>query len=176
MNELVKMAMVALYPRTATLPGLAELDIDDKVAALRRESTLLFWTGIVFASIVFQLSPILTVRRPWPAAFLSEDELDRHAHGLATHPFYFLRQLINLLKIMGGALWGASPEVRASIHLPAYGVDPKTRRLGIVKSSTLVVPRAPVDALVELGRVELARGRHGHRSVSAEADAPKVAS
>jgi hypothetical protein len=158
-NELVRFAMVAFFPRVDDLPGLAELGVDDKIVTLRRESTALFWTGIVAAAVVFQISPILTVHRPWPAVFLSEEQLDTHAHKLATHPVYLLRQLILLLKLMGGAFWGQSPEVRAFLHLPAYPDDPGTRRVEALVERPVAGPRAPVAPLVQLGRREEERGR-----------------
>jgi hypothetical protein len=128
-NELVRFAMVAFFPRVDPLPGLAELGVDEKIAGLRRESTLLLWTGIVAAAIFFQLSPILTVHRPWPAVLLSEEQLDTHAFKLATHRAYLVRQIVMLLKLMAGIFWGESPEIRAFLHLPAYPPDPGTRRL-----------------------------------------------
>lgn len=163
MNEIVRFALVAFFPRVDDLPGLAELGVDEKIAALRRESTAFFWTGIVAAAIFFQLSPILTVRRPWPAVLLSEDQLDAHAQRLATNPVYLIRQLVVLLKLMGGAFWGASPEIRAFLHLPAYGSDPGTRRVGAAVGRPAQAPRAPVEPLVQLGRREEARGRGAAR-------------
>jgi hypothetical protein len=165
-NEWVRFALVAFYPRVDDLPGLAELGVEDKIAALRRESTLLFWTGIVAAAVFFQLSPILTVRRPVPAVWLTEEQLDAHAYKLATFPVYVIRQLVVLLKLMAGIFWGESKEIRAFLHLPAYGRDPGTRQLG----PGLPPPpegsrRAPTEALVQLGRreEEKRRGlRHDH--------------
>ena len=159
MNELVRFAMVAFYPRQGDLPGLAELGVDDKIEALRRESTLLFWFGIVAAAFFFQVTPILTVRRPVPAAWLSEEQLDAHAHALATHPAYLIRQLIVLLKLMGGTFWGSSPEVRTFLHLPPYPADPGTRRTERMVARPPYPPRAPAPQLVALGRREEERGR-----------------
>jgi hypothetical protein len=167
-NDLIRFAMVAFYPRVGDLPGLAELGVDEKIARLRRESTLLFWTGLVAAAVFFHLSPILTVRRPWPAVFLTEDELDEHAHKLATYPVYLVRQLVVLLKLMAGVFWGESPELRAFLHLPAYGADPGTRRLGHVDPPPPGGPRAPADALVQLGKREESKGRDA-RPVGKEA-------
>jgi hypothetical protein len=158
-NDLVRFAMVAFFPRVDDLPGLAELDVDAQIVALRRDSTRLFWTGIVAAAIFFQLSPILTVYRPWPAVFLTEEQLDQHAHRIATSRVYLIRQTIVLLKLMAGIFWGQSPEIRAFLHLPAYDSDPGTRRIEpvvVVQGST---PRAPVEPLVKLGEREEARGR-----------------
>ena len=161
MNELVRLALVAFFPRVDDLPGLAELGVEAQIVALRRESTLLFWTGIVAASVFFQLSPILTVRRPWPAVFLDDDQLDAHAHALATSRVYLLRQIIVLLKLTAGIFWGQSPEIRATLSLPAYAADPGTRRTEPHPVTPVPGPRAPVAALVQLGRREQDRGR-GH--------------
>jgi hypothetical protein len=161
-NELVRLSMIAFYPKTPELPGLAELGVSEKIATLRRESTVLFWTGIVGASVFFQVSPILTLRRPTFAAFLSEEDLDRHAHAIATYPVYLVRQAVMLLKMIAGIFWGESPEIRTFLHLPAYGEDPKTRRLGSAVVLALPPLRAPVDALVRLGRRELEKGRSPH--------------
>jgi hypothetical protein len=171
-NELVRFAMVAFYPRVGDMPGLAELGVEEKIARLRRESTLLFWTGVVAAAVFFHLSPILTVRRLGPAGLLSEVELDAHANRLATHPSYFVRQIVVLLKLMAGVFWGESPEIRAKMNLPAYGRDPATRRLEArVAPPAVVTPRAPGPALVALGKREVEKGRPGDHVHGLTADA-----
>ena len=162
--ELVRFALSAFFPREGELPGLAELDLDAKIVALRRESTVLFWVGIVAASIFFQITPLLTVRRPVPAALLSEEELDEHAHKLATYPLYGVRQLIVLLKLVAGIFWAQSPELRAFLHLPAYPPDPGTRRTEPHVARPIIGERAPVEPLVTLGRREEKRGRGRGRS------------
>lgn len=159
MNELIRFALVAFFPRVDDLPGLDELGVDEKIAALRRESSLLFWMGVVAASIFFQLTPLLTVRRPWPAVLLSAEQLDAHAHRLATHPVYLIRQLMVLLKLVAGLFWGQSPEVRAYLHLPAYPADPATRRTEPFIGRPVLTERAPAEGLVKLGRREQERGR-----------------
>jgi len=168
-NELVRFALCAFFPREGDLPGLAELGVDDKIATLRRESTGLFWFGLVAAAVFFQLSPILTVYRPWPAVFLTEPQLDRHAYRLGTYPVYVLRQLIVLLKLVAGMFWGESPELRAFLHLPAYGADPGTRRLGPDVAAPGPGPeRAPAETLVQLGKREVERGRKDHGALSVD--------
>lgn len=159
MNDLVRFAMVAFFPRVDDLPGLADLDVDAKIARLRRESTPLLWLGVVAAAVFFQLTPILTVRRPWPAALLTPEELDLHAHRISGHPVYLIRQLIVLLKLTGGLLWGEADEVRAILDLPAYPLDPGTRRTELVVARPVLRARAPVEKLVRLGRREVALGR-----------------
>ena len=159
MNELVRFAMVAFFPRVDDLPGLAELGVEEKIARLRRETTLLFWTGICAAAIFFHLSPILTVHRPLPASLLSEEELDSHAFKLGTHRVYLVRQIVMLLKLMAGVFWGESPEIRAFLHLPAYPADPGTRRVASSVVPQVLLPRAPLPELVQLGLREEQRGR-----------------
>ncbi len=161
-NWLVRFALVAFFPRVDDLPGLAELGVDEKIAALRRESAPLFWVGVVGAAFFFQITPLFTVGRPWPAVFLTGEQLDAHAHRLASTRVYLVRQIIVLLKLMGGIFWGESPEIRAFLHLPAYGSDPATRRTEpVVARPPEGGPRSPAPALVALGRREEERGR-GH--------------
>jgi len=149
----------AFFPRDGDLPGLAELGVDEKIARLRRETTLLFWIGLVGAAVFFQLTPILTVRRPWPAALLTPAELDEHAHRIASSHVYGIRQIIVLLKLVGGIFWGQSDEVRAFLTLPAYPEDPGTRRTARVVSRPVEIERAPSPRLTPLGRREEAKGR-----------------
>lgn len=173
MNDLVRFALIAYFPREGDLPGLAELSVDEKIAALRRESTRLFWIGLVGAALFFQLSPILTVRRPWPAFLLDEEQLDAHAHRLSAHPSYLIRQILVLLKLVGGLFWAQSPEIRAMLALPPYPEDPATRRTEAVVLPSPAEPSSPSPALLQLGRREEERGRgrdHGrHHALDAEA-------
>ncbi len=159
MNELVRFALVALFPAEGDLPGLADLGVDEKIAAIRRDSTRVFWLGMVGAALFFQLSPVLTVYVPLPAVFLTPDQLDRHANRLATHPAYLIRQVMMLLKLVGGLFWGESKEIRERLALPAYPADPGTRRTEPTIVRSAIGERAPVEPLVQLGRRERDRGR-----------------
>ena len=124
MEALVCFALVAFFPRLDDLPGLAELGVEAKVAKLHRESPFVFWLGLVAAAIFFQLSPIATIGKPLPAALLAPHELDTHAFRIATTRVYAVRQIIVLLKLIGGVFWGEAPEIRAFISLPPYGPIP----------------------------------------------------
>lgn len=162
MNEFVRFALTAYYPRTDDLPGLAELGVDEKIATFRRESTRLFWVGIVLAAVFFQLSPLLTLKRPWLATSLTPEELDEHAHKLTSHPWYLVRQMPMMLKLIGAIFWAQSPEIRAFVNLPPYPPDPGTRRMEAFPPRFVAPPRlVSSDKLVELGRQERARGRDG---------------
>jgi hypothetical protein len=162
-NELVRFAMTAYFPRVDDLPGLAELGVEEKIARLRRESTSLLWLGVASAAVFFQLSPLLTIRRPVPATWLSPEDLDRHAHALATHRVYVVRQITSLLKLVAGMFWGQSPEIRALLGLPPYPDDPGTRRIEEVVPAQKFPERAPATNLVTLGRKEKERGRDRDR-------------
>jgi hypothetical protein len=159
-NELVRFALTAYYPRTDDLPGLADLDVDEKIAVFRRESTWVFWLGIVAAAVVFQIAPILTLKRPWLAVQLTPEELDRHAHALASHPWYLVRQMPSMLKLIGGMFWAQSPEIRSFVNLPPYPPDPGTRRTEAFIPRFVAPPRVvSSDKLIELGRREQVLGR-----------------
>ena len=161
-NELVRFALTAYYPRTDDLPGLADLNVDDKIAAFRRESTGLFWLGIVAAAVFFQLSPVLTLKRPWLASWLTPEELDLHAHKLTSHAWYLVRQMPMMLKLIGGIFWAQSPEIRSFVNLPPYPPDPGTRRMEEFVPRFVAPPRVVAsDKLIELGRRERDKGRDG---------------
>jgi hypothetical protein len=168
-ENLVRFALVALFPRVDDWPGLAELGVDDKIAALHRDATWLFWIGLVGAAIFFQLSPLLTLRKPLLAVWLTPDELDAHAYALGTHRSYLVRQIVMLLKLMGGLFWAESPEIRTALQLPAYPVDPGTRRIEPMITRARATSRHPVPQLVTLGRRERERGRSGAHTVASGA-------
>jgi hypothetical protein len=159
MNGLVRFALCAFYPRVDDVPGLAELGVDEAVERLRHDATTLFWIGLVGAAFFFQVTPVVTVKKPVLAAMLSPEDLDRHAYRIATHPAYLVRQIIVLLKLVAGMIWGQSAAIRARMALPPYPPDPGTRRTERLVARPVPPPREPVEALVTLGRSELARGR-----------------
>ncbi|MDI1483463.1 hypothetical protein [Polyangium sp. y55x31] len=169
MNELVRFALTTYYPRVDDLPGLAELGVDEKIQRLRRESTLLFWTGIVAASVAFQLAPLLTLRKPLLASWLSPEDLDQHAHKMASHPAYLVRQVTFLIKLVGGLFWGQSPEIRAFLDLTPYPADPGTRRLETFVPRQGPLPGGSPEKLLSLGKKERERGRDKDRGKGLQA-------
>lgn len=161
-NEFVRFALTAYYPRTDDLPGLADLGVDEKIATFRRETTWVFWFGIVMAAVFFQLSPMLTLKRPRLATSLMPEELDRHAHTLTSHPWYLVRQMPMMLKLIGGIFWAQSPEIRSYVNLPPYLPDPGTRRTEAFVQRFEAPPReVSSEKLIMLGRHERERGRDG---------------
>lgn len=128
MIALVRSACVALYPRTESLPGIEDTDLDAFLLRFRRESSFLLWFGVVLGAVVFALSPVLTTGVPLPAFLLPRGLRDRHATRIASHPIYLLRQAVMLVKLAAGLCWGAHPKVRAVFALPAYPAEPSAWR------------------------------------------------
>jgi hypothetical protein len=125
---LIRSAIEALYPRHGETPGAGELGLREFLARFRREAPLLMWVGLVASAVVFTLTPVLTVGWPLPSFWLPAAVRDRHAHALASHRWYLLRQLVMLLKMAGGMCWGQSAAVRAAHSVAAYPADPGTWR------------------------------------------------
>lgn len=125
---LVRAAIVMLYPRTDDWPGAEDCDLDAFLERFRRDTTWLMWIGVVLGSLVFHLSPILTVHVPLPAFWLSKQTGDRHAELVTTTGAYLIRQAVFLVKLPGGMAWASHPSVRARFALPALAPDPGTWR------------------------------------------------
>ncbi len=121
---LVKKALLAFFPESDALPGIASMDVDGFVDRYRREASGLMWLGIVAGAVVFTVSPLFTVYRPVPSFWLSADTLDRHADRLAGHRLYLVRQLVFLLKMAGGLCWGQHATTREKLSLEPYPADP----------------------------------------------------
>ena len=128
MNWLVRSAIVAMYPRTEALPGAEDCDLDGFLRRFRADTTGLMWLGVVMGALVYQLSPLLTVFVPLPAALLPASLRDRHAYRITTTNFYLLRQAVFLVRLAAGLCWGAHPEVRRRFALPALAPDPGSWR------------------------------------------------
>ncbi|MFK7928623.1 MAG: hypothetical protein AB8H79_10580 [Myxococcota bacterium] len=112
---LVRHSLAALYPRVGGTAGVDETGIDSFLDRLYAEAPPLIWWGLVAASLAYQCSPVLTVYRPLPAAWLRPIMADTHADRACRTRVYVLRQACFLLKTFGGMCWGADPEVRKSI-------------------------------------------------------------
>jgi hypothetical protein len=127
-NWLILSAMRALYPRSPDLPGIADTGIDEFLRRYRRESTRLLWMGLVLGTIVFTLTPVMTIGVPLPSFLLPRRALDRHALAVASHRLYLVRQTVFLVKMVAGLCWGAHPAVRERLALPPYPPDPGSWR------------------------------------------------
>jgi hypothetical protein len=123
-----KYCMGVLYPSGGGLPGILETGVDEFLQEYRREAPLLMRTGLTLSSIVFVLTPFMTVFIPVPVFLLSNKLKDRHANKLANHPLYLVRQTILLLRLVAGLCWGKHPQVRAAMGMEPLGEDPGTFR------------------------------------------------
>lgn len=125
---LVRSAIVALYPSGGAMPGAADCGLDDFLRKFRRESPGLLWFGAVLGALVFHLTPLFTVFVPLPAFLLPAGLLDKHASRISGTQVYLVRQSVFLVKLVAGLCWGADPEVRRRLALPALPADPGTWR------------------------------------------------
>ncbi|MCS6857364.1 MAG: hypothetical protein NZM37_06610 [Sandaracinaceae bacterium] len=123
MPSLLRSAMCALYPRTEALPGIEDTDLDGFLRELRSEAPLLLRFGLFVAALVFHLTPLFTIGRPFPAFLLPKEQLDRHAARLGECQWYWIKQAIFLLKLACGLCWGRNPVVRERMGLAPYGPD-----------------------------------------------------
>lgn len=125
---LIRFAMVAIFPRTETLPGIADTDVDGFLRQLLSEASFLVRFGLIAAAIIFMISPIFTVFVPLPAVLLPHSLLARHADKIVHTRLYALQQMMVILKVMGGLCWGADPRVREVLGVEPLSEDPGTWR------------------------------------------------
>jgi len=125
---LIKFSMCAMMPRTEALPGIADTALDVFLRRLQKETIGLFWLGLALGTVVFMLTPLVTIGVPLPAFALSKSLLDRHTERILGHPVYLLRQAVFLLRVSAGLCWGADEGVRAHFALAPYPPDPGTFR------------------------------------------------
>ena len=128
MIALIAASMRDLMPRGGALPGIADTDVTGFLRRLRREASRDFWFGLLLGAIVYELTPILTVRVPLPAFALPVELRDAHARRVVESKSYLIRQAVFLVRLSAGLCWGCDPAVRACFALPAYPPDPGTFR------------------------------------------------
>jgi hypothetical protein len=128
MLKLAAWAFAATFPSTDTLPGLDRLDPLPFLRQFDREAPLLIRLTLYLSALFLLLSPLLTLGIPLPAAWLSRARLETHLQRIANHRIYLLRQTMLMVKTVGGLAWGAHPEVRRALSIPAYAPDPGTWR------------------------------------------------
>jgi hypothetical protein len=128
MIALVRAAMSDLMPSTEDLPGVDRTGLTEFLHALRRESTRVYWLGVVIGAVVYTLTPVLTVGWPLPTFLLPAPLRDRHAERIVATDLYLVRQAVFLLRLSAGMCWGMHPLVRERLALPPYPGDPGTVR------------------------------------------------
>jgi hypothetical protein len=125
---LIAAAMRDLMPSTAALPGIENTDIAGFLSRMRREADRAYWLGLVVGTIVYNLTPLLTVYVPLPAVLLPARLRDLHARRIVESKSYVIRQAVFLVRLSAGMCWGGDPAVRARFDLAPYGDDPGTFR------------------------------------------------
>lgn len=125
---LIKFAASAMLPTHPSLIGVEETDLDSYVRQFMSETNWITWIGVVASSVVFMLTPLLTLGLPVPAFLLTRRALDRHANRLSSHRIYLLRQSTFIVKMVAGFCWGAHPQIRAHFNMVPYPADPGTWR------------------------------------------------
>jgi hypothetical protein len=128
MNLLVRHVLCALMPATETMPGMRDADVDAFLVRFKKESAPLLWTGVIAGSVLFALTPLLTLGIPLPSFLLSARLLDAHAAKITSHPIYLIRQGVFVARLAAGLCWGGNAQVRQRLGVPVYPDDPGTFR------------------------------------------------
>ena len=128
MIALIAAAMRDFMPRTAALPGIEDTDVAGFLRRMRREADTAYWLGLVIGTIVYNLTPLLTVHVPLPAVLLPARLRDLHARRIVDSKSYMIRQAVFLVRLSAGMCWGGDAAVRARFELAPYGADPGTFR------------------------------------------------
>jgi hypothetical protein len=120
-NALLTSAIVTTFPGSDRLPAVQMRPLVDQ---MWNESPAIMRLAMVGSAIAFHFTPLLTIYVPLPAFLLPAGLRDRHAHKLATHPIYLLRQSMLMVKTVGGLAWGADPTIRQRLGMKPYAPDP----------------------------------------------------
>ncbi len=128
MRFFVRSAMRALYPRSERLPGIEDTELDAFLDRVAREADALMKLGLALGTLVFTITPILTVGWPLPSFLLPLAVRQRHADRIVSTRLYLLRQAVFVLKMMAGLCWGQHASVRRAMALEPYPDDPATWR------------------------------------------------
>lgn len=126
MSFFTRFAIEAIFPSTEALPGVAETDLRPFLRDVKANAPPLMRIGLIAATLVFMVTPLITVYLPVPAFMLRGKLLERHVAKLMSHRVYVLRQVVFLLKMVGGLCWGEHPEARRRLGRPALPADPRT--------------------------------------------------
>ena len=126
--RLVAWCMSVTFPSTDELVGVDRMEVVPFLRQFNRDTPLLMQVALSASVLVFLLSPLLTIGVPLPAPWLSKANQQKHLEKLAGHPVYLLRQTMMMIKTVAGLLWGADPQVRKSLGMDPYKVDPGSWR------------------------------------------------
>jgi len=121
-----RFAIVAIFPPTDALPGVADTGLAAFLRDLHATAPLAMRFGLWLATVLYMITPLFTVWLPVPAFVLRGRLLERHTARLCASRFYAIRQLVYLLKMIGGLCWGEHAEVRKRFGRPPLEPDPRT--------------------------------------------------
>ncbi len=125
---LVRKTLESIFPSSDGLSGIERTDLEAFLEQFHKEAPPVMRAAIVACAAAYNVSTPVTVGLPIPATLLPKRLLDLHAQRAAYSRIYLLRQVVLLLKTVGGMCWGADPEVRAQLGLDPYSPDPGTWR------------------------------------------------
>ena len=125
---LIRKTLQSILPATDELPPIPEEEWDDFLGQFHREAPPIMRAALWAAVTAYNAATPITVGVPLPAAVLPQKLSDLHAQRAAYHRIYLLRQVVLLLKTIGGMCWGAHPTIRAHLGLSPYASDPGTWR------------------------------------------------
>ena len=123
MLQLTAWTLAVVFPSTPQLPGLDAIDSKPFIRQLHSEAPFTIRATLLASVLLFNLTPLLTLGIPLPAFLLSKARVDEHAQRLSGSPVYLLRQIMLMLKTIGGLCWGAAPTVREKLTMAAYAED-----------------------------------------------------
>lgn len=123
MLRLTAWTLGVVFPSTPQLPGLDAIDCQPLLRNLSAQAPFTIRATMHLSVLLFCLTPILTLGIPLPAFLLSKAQVDRHAQKLSMSSIYLLRQIMLMIKTIGGLIWGAAPEVRQKFGMVPYPGD-----------------------------------------------------
>ncbi len=109
-----------LFPASDGFVGLEDEELKRFLPVVLDEAPLLLKLGVTLSAFVYHLLPLLIIGVPLPSFWLPAATRDRYAQKIAKSRFYFVRQPIFLLKLIGGLAWGRLADVREQLNLPSY--------------------------------------------------------
>lgn len=126
MSWFTRFAIQAMFPPTDALPGVADTDLDGFLRDLHANAPFTMRLGLWLATILYMVTPLFTVFLPVPAFVLRGRLLERHTAKMCKSRSYVIRQLIYILKMVGGLCWGEHDAVRERFGRPPLPKDPRT--------------------------------------------------
>lgn len=100
---------------TAIFPDAEGVDLEPPLTRLLGAAPWRAVLGVRLALLVAQIAPLFVLRRTAPLSRLAAADRARVMGALLASPFYAVRQLALLLKMLGAFVVGCMPDVRAEL-------------------------------------------------------------